>query len=199
MNYIKSLDNSFDISLKDIIDWLIDPKEAPISPQGLASQAQVSRYIAAKLMKHPNFEKYGHIEQRINLRSGEKEFWLWRYKEWFDESAVRALRKKKIDLKCHEVIQKERRIQKCLDRIIRVNPNLKRNYGIVVQLVNIQLNDYHHHEPARGFLEKYGFFDSVDADAQEIEEMKSDLMKFIESQEINLKETNFNEEKENEE
>ena len=182
MSILTQKDYTLRTDIKSMIEFVMSPHEE-LGAHGYVEGKQITERLAALFQSHQFFSEFGHIEPVGNR------FYLWRKKEWDTLYRNRQLRAKEDELNRVRIIQNESRFTRAFEKLRKKYIKIQDDKIAMLELLKMWIedvaegSDIYKHE-----LEKLGFFDGIEEDAQKLEELKIDL----EAYRARMSESQFN-------
>jgi hypothetical protein len=164
-------------NIKDMIEFILSPNEL-VSNDGISNFMPIHRVWANKLRLHPQFEKFGHIEESQSA-SG-KIYMLYRRVDYDNLYRNKMLARKKNEIQTIRHLQFEERLNRCLDRILKWYPNLSKDKSLAIMLIKTWVEDYKTNEESMDMLNKFHYFDGMEDDEQQIEQLNQEMKEMAE-------------------
>ncbi len=162
-------------SIREIVDALLSPSEdylATCLPDGVAIKSS----IALKLRAHPDFEKHGMLEARVDKTDGTTYWMLWHKVVWDRQYRNKLSKDIKYRIIEAQSAQVNKRYNSILNKVGKHFRNLT-NKARLVDTVNLWIDCYkdepeNHDTFEYKYLKKFGYFDVDPEDVKEIEELE---------------------------
>lgn len=166
---ISAINYNISRSLIKYVEDIISPHEE-IGEHGYVEGKLIRKDIAEHLKTHPQLDSVAHIEYHGG------QYFLWRRKEWDKLYRSKQLKSKEENIHRTRLIQNEKRFTNAFRKLRQKYIKIQDDEVAMMELLRMWIDDAGDGDTTAELqLSKLGFFDGMEEDVQQLEELRENL------------------------